>query len=287
MGRLYPVLKYGAILLWSSFVVAPFLWALTTSFKTINGVTSGPTYLPWLQYTPSLQGWTGLFGGTGGIDIVRPYMNSVVVTLGASAISIVLGTLAAYGLSRFKYQAAFAKNSDIVFFFVSQRIMPPVVLAIPFFLMLRFLGLLDSALGLIIVYVALLLPIAVWVMVDFFNNVPRQLDEMAMLDGCTPLRAFGQVVLPNSLPGHHRRRAVLHHLRLERLLLRLHAHLHPDTTPARRDRGPELVGDAVVDPLRVGAYIGRAAGRHRRARRALSVAGHPPRGDPMTGQPCR
>ena len=128
-------------------------------------------------------------------------MDSIVVTLGASAISIVLGTLAAYGLSRFKYQLGFVKNSDIVFFFVSQRIMPPVVLAIPFFLMLQFLGLLDSALGLIIVYVALLLPIAVWVMVDFFNNVPRQLDEMAMLDGCTPLRGFVLVVLPNSLPG--------------------------------------------------------------------------------------
>ena len=60
MSRLYPVLKYGAILGWSAFVVAPFLWALTTSFKTINGVTSGPRYLPWLQYEPSLQGWTSL-----------------------------------------------------------------------------------------------------------------------------------------------------------------------------------------------------------------------------------
>ena len=201
MSRLYLVLKYGTIVLWSMFVVAPFLWALTTSFKTVNGVTSGPTYLPWLQYEPSLSGWTSLFGGTGGIDIVQPYLNSIIVTMGASTISIVLGTLAAYGLSRFTYQLAFAKNSDIVFFFVSQRIMPPVVLGIPFFLMLRFLGLLDSQLGLIVVYIALLLPIAVWVMVDFFNNVPRQLDEMAMLDGCTPLQSFLSVVLPNSLPG--------------------------------------------------------------------------------------
>ena len=64
--------------------------------------------------------------------------------------------------------------------------MPPIVLAIPFFLMLKLLGLLDTRLGLILVYIALLLPIAVWVMVDFFNNVPRQIDEMAMLDGCTP-----------------------------------------------------------------------------------------------------
>jgi multiple sugar transport system permease protein len=201
MPRLYVVLKYGAILIWSSFVVAPFLWALTTSFKTINGVTGGPTYIPWLQYEPSLAAWGSLFGSTGGIDIVQPYIDSIIVTFGASLISIVLGTLAAYGLSRFSYQAGPAKNADIIFFFVSQRIMPPVVLGIPFFLMLRFLGLLDSVLGLIVVYIALLLPIAVWVMVDFFNNVPRQLDEMAMLDGCTPLRAFGQIVLPNSLPG--------------------------------------------------------------------------------------
>lgn len=201
MPRLYSLLKYAAILLWSAFIVAPFLWALTTSFKTTNGVTGGPTYIPWLQYEPSLNGWKGLFGGMGGIDIVSPYLNSIVVTLSSSLISIVLGTLAAYGLSRFTYRLKFVKNSDILFFFISQRIMPPIVLAIPFFLMLQFLGLLDSLLGLVFVYVALLLPIAVWVMVDFFNNVPRQIDEMAMLDGCTPLKAFWLVVLPNSLPG--------------------------------------------------------------------------------------
>ncbi|MDO8485137.1 MAG: hypothetical protein Q7S35_09355, partial [Candidatus Limnocylindrales bacterium] len=140
MPRLYVVLKYGAILFWSSFVIAPFLWALTTSFKTINGVTGGPTYIPWLQYEPSLAAWGSLFGSTGGIDIVQPYIDSIVVTFGASLISIVLGTLAAYGLSRFTYQVGPVKNADIVFFFISQRIMPPVVLAIPFFLMLQFLG---------------------------------------------------------------------------------------------------------------------------------------------------
>ena len=201
MPRLYVILKYGAILLWSAFVIGPFLWALTTSFKTINGVTGGPTYVPWLQYEPSLAAWESLFGGTGGINIVQPYMDSIAVTLGASLISIVLGTLAAYGLSRFDYQVGPGKNKDIVFFFISQRILPPVVLGIPFFLMLRFVGQLDSVLGLIIVYIALLLPITVWIMVDFFNTVPRQLDEMAMLDGCTPLRAFVQIILPNSLPG--------------------------------------------------------------------------------------
>lgn len=195
-------LKIVAILFWSAFVVAPFLWALTTSFKTANGVTGGATYLPGIDYEPSLAAWKGLFGsGAGSIDIVGPFANSLVVTLSASVVSLVLGTLAAYGLSRFRYKAGPITNTDLTFFFVSQRIMPPVVLAIPFFLMLGLFGLLDSILGLVIVYIALLLPIAVWVMVDFFNNIPRELDETAMIDGCTPIEVFWRVILPNSRPG--------------------------------------------------------------------------------------
>jgi multiple sugar transport system permease protein len=202
MKTIYLLFKYAAILLWSSFVALPFLWALTTSFKTANGVTGGPTYIPWLQYKPSLDGWKVLVRtGGGGIDIVQPYLSSIIVTASASLISLMLGTLAAYGLSRFSYRLGFVKNSDITFFFISQRIMPPIVLAIPFFLMLQFLGLLDTIVGLILVYIALLLPIATWVMVDFFNNVPREIDEMAMMDGCNPIGAFLRVVLPNSLPG--------------------------------------------------------------------------------------
>jgi multiple sugar transport system permease protein len=202
MSPLYRLLKFTAMALWSAFVVAPFLWALTTSFKTANGVTSGPTYIPWLQYKPSLEGWQVLFRRYGqGIDIVGPYLSSLIVTVTASAISLVLGTLAAYGLSRYTYRAGFIKNSDITFFFISQRIMPPIVLAIPFFLLLKFLGLLDTEVGLVIVYIALLLPIAVWVMVDFFNNIPREVDETAMLDGCTPLETFWRVILPNCKPG--------------------------------------------------------------------------------------
>lgn len=202
MKSIYLILKYLAILLWSSFVVLPFLWALTTSFKTANGVTGGATYIPWLQYQPSLEGWKVLVRSGGqGIDIVTPYISSIVVTFSASLISLVLGTLAAYGLSRFSYRLGFVQNSDITFFFIAQRILPPIVLAIPFFLMLQFFGLLDSIAGLILVYIALLLPIATWIMVDFFNNVPKEIDEMAMLDGCNPIGAFIRVILPNSLPG--------------------------------------------------------------------------------------
>jgi multiple sugar transport system permease protein len=202
MGRTYHVIKYLCLLAWTTFVVFPFLWALSTSFKDANAVTSGARYIPWLEFEPSTQGWTSLFAsGSQGINIVKPFLNSASVTLLASIVSLSLGTLAAYGLSRYSYKAGVIKNSDITFFFISQRIMPPIVLAIPFFLMLKEIQALDTIFGLVIVYVALLLPIAVWVMTDFFASIPKELDEMAMIDGCTPIGAFFRVVLPNSAAG--------------------------------------------------------------------------------------
>ena len=203
MTFVYRTLKYGFIAFWSMFVVAPFLWALSTSFKDFNSVTGGATYIPCVDFEPSLEGWKVLVRSPaqGGINIIEPYFNSIFVTCMASLISVILGTLAAYALSRFTFKAGFIKNNDITFFFISQRIMPPVVLSIPFFIMLGFLGLLDSMVGLILVYIVLLMPIAVWIMVDFFNKVPREIDETALIDGCNPYQAFFKVVLPNSIPG--------------------------------------------------------------------------------------
>ena len=203
MGTFYTTLKYTAVTIWSMFVIAPFLWALSTSFKDFNSVTSGATYIPWVDFEPTLEGWRVLLRSPaqGGVNIVEPYLNSIFVTCLASFISILLGTLAAYALSRYTFKAGFIKNDDITFFFISQRIMPPVVLAIPFFIMLGKLGLLDTLLGLVMVYVVLLMPIAVWIMVDFFNKVPVEIDETALIDGCSPIQAFFKVVLPNSIPG--------------------------------------------------------------------------------------
>ena len=203
MGTFYTTLKYTAVTIWSMFVIAPFLWALSTSFKDFNSVTSGATYIPWVDFEPTLEGWRVLLRSPaqGGVNIVEPYLNSIFVTCLASFISILLGTLAAYALSRYTFKAGFIKNDDITFFFISQRIMPPVVLAIPFFIMLGKLGLLDTLLGLVMVYVVLLMPIAVWIMVDFFNKVPVEIDETALIDGCNPIQAFFKVVLPNSIPG--------------------------------------------------------------------------------------
>ena len=161
MGKLYKFLKYSFITIWTVFVVSPFLWALTTSFKDFNSVNGGATYIPWVDFEPKLEGWKVLIKSpaNGGVDIIEPYFNSLFVTCTASLISIVLGTLSAYALSRFTFKSGFVKNNDITFFFISQRIMPPIVLSIPFFLFLGAIDLLDSLIGLIVVYIVLLMPL--------------------------------------------------------------------------------------------------------------------------------
>ncbi|MDA7471538.1 carbohydrate ABC transporter permease, partial [Planktomarina temperata] len=93
MGVLYSTLKYLAVTLWSVFVIAPFLWAISTSFKDFQSVTNGATYIPWVDFEPTLEGWRALWKSPaqGGVAIVEPFFNSVFVTAAGSAISIVLG----------------------------------------------------------------------------------------------------------------------------------------------------------------------------------------------------
>jgi multiple sugar transport system permease protein len=196
------VLTLAFVTFWSIFVMMPILWALVTSFKPPEAVDFGATFIPFVDFTPTLLGWGSIFGvGGGSVNLVPALFNSIIVTFGGAAISLVLGTISAYGLSRFAYKLGFIRNADIVFFFISQRIMPPIVLSFPFFLMLRDLGLLDTHLGLILVSIGGLMPIVVWLMVDFFNGIPRELDEMAMLEGYSPFETFIKVILPLTAPG--------------------------------------------------------------------------------------
>lgn len=199
---MYKVFKASFITIWSLFVLFPITWAITTSFKPESAVVNGATFIPWLEYQPVLTGWKAILPGPESMtNLLKPTLNSFIVTSGTTIISVVFGSLAAYGLSRFTYGWKRYSNADIIFFFVSQRIMPPVVLAIPFFLVLKELRLLDTHLGLILVLTSGLMPIVVWLMVDFFNALPREIDEMAMLEGCNPIQAFFRTILPLSKPG--------------------------------------------------------------------------------------
>lgn len=195
------ILKYSFIFLWSTFVLIPISWALVTSFKPPAAVNNGATFIPWVQFQPTLDGWKDITGISGYANLFPPLINSAIVTFFSTLISLVFGCMAAYGLSRFSYGWKYYKNSDIIFFFISQRIMPPAVLAVPFFILLKSVNLLDTHIGLILVLTSGLMPIVVWLLVDFFNQIPREIDEMAMLEGCNPFTAFVRTILPLSKPG--------------------------------------------------------------------------------------
>jgi multiple sugar transport system permease protein len=205
---LYRVLVYGALIVWAFISLFPIYWTITTSFKTAVDVTQGHL-IPWVDFTPDWKGWRSLGLSPDTIfetstvreEFLKRFTNSILASVGASTLAIVIGSLAAYGLTRFQYKFGWMKNQDISFFFLSQLILPPVVLAMPFLVLYKELALLDSVIGMILVYTLMVLPIVIWIMRDQFLTIPKELEEAALVDGLTVWGAFVRIVLPLALPG--------------------------------------------------------------------------------------
>ena len=202
------MLIYGALILWAIVCLFPIYWTVTTSFKIAPDVMQG-NLIPWVDFEPQWRGWRSLGLSPETIfeistvreEFMKRFMNSAVTSLSASTLAVVLGSLAAYGLSRFSYRFSFMKNNDISFFFLSQLILPPVVLALPFLVLYKGLDLLDSRIGLILLYTLMVLPIVIWIMRDQFAAIPTDLEEAALVDGLSNWGAFLQIILPIALPG--------------------------------------------------------------------------------------
>jgi multiple sugar transport system permease protein len=199
---------YGALLFWAFICLFPIYWTLTTSMKTAVNVTQGHL-IPFLDFKPDWKGWRSLGLSPDTIfetstvreEFMKRFTNSVIASVGASLLAIIIGSLAAYGLTRFRYKFLWMKNEDISFFFLSQLILPPVVLALPFLVLYKELNLLDSRVGLILLYALTVLPIVIWIMRDQFGSIPVELEEAALVDGLSIWGAFFQIVLPIALPG--------------------------------------------------------------------------------------
>lgn len=199
---------YAILLAWTVICLFPIYWTITTSFKTAPDVMKG-NLVPFWDYTPQWLGWRslGLSPDTWGqestvrAEFLERFTNSAIVALGASSLAVVLGSCAAYGLSRFGYRFGFMRNPDILFFFLSQLILPPVVLALPFLVLYKELDLLDTRIGLILLYTLTVLPIVIWIMRDQFRSIPVELEEAALVDGLSVWGAFLTIVLPIALPG--------------------------------------------------------------------------------------
>ena len=202
------VLIYGALALWAFISLFPIYWTLTTSFKMAPDVMQG-RLIPWVDFTPKWLGWKSLGlspqtifdDSTVRQEFLRRFNNSVIISVTSSVLAVILGSLAAYGLSRFSYKFLWMKNADISFFFLSQLILPPVVLALPMLVLYKQLDLLDTHVGLIALYTLSVLPIVIWVMRDQFAGIPTELEEAAMVDGQSVWGAFLTIVLPIALPG--------------------------------------------------------------------------------------
>ncbi|MBR0693592.1 carbohydrate ABC transporter permease [Bradyrhizobium lablabi] len=202
------VLIYAALIFWTFICLFPIYWTVTTSFKSAVDVTQGHL-IPWLDFLPDWKGWrslglspdTILKTSTARTEFMSRFVNSILTSVGASLLALVLGSLAAYGLSRFRYKFAWMRNDDILFFFMSQLILPPVVLALPFLVLYKALVLLDTTLGLILLYTLTVLPIVIWIMRDQFNSIPIELDEAAFVDGLSVWGAFIRIILPLAIPG--------------------------------------------------------------------------------------
>jgi len=199
---------YAVLIFWAIICLFPIYWTATTSFKMAPNVMKG-NMIPWVDYDPSWIGWKslGLSPDTIGAEstvraeFLKRFANSAITALVSSTLAVVLGSLAAYGLSRFSYRFAWMKNDDIGFFFLSQLILPPVVLALPFLVLYKELALLDSRIGLILLYTLTVLPIVVWIMRDQFASIPTELEEAALVDGLSIWGAFLTIILPIALPG--------------------------------------------------------------------------------------
>ncbi|MCG6904743.1 MAG: carbohydrate ABC transporter permease [Rhodobacter sp.] len=202
------VVIYGILLLWTVICLFPIYWTLTTSFKMAPDVMKG-NMVPWWDYTPNWKGWKSLglspdtiwTESTVRAEFLKRFMNSAVTAISASGLAVILGSMAAYGLSRFQYRFGFMRNPDISFFFLSQLILPPVVLALPFLVLYKELALLDTSIGLILLYTLTVLPIVIWIMQDQFRSIPVELEEAALVDGLSIWGAFLTIVLPIALPG--------------------------------------------------------------------------------------
>lgn len=199
-SRLANVALYAAVLLVCLWVIAPFAWLVISSVSTRAQLTSIP--LQWIPERLNLEEYRNVFlGGEGATSVHRSVrrgsLNSLLIAGGATLISLVAGSLAAYAVARlrFRLQGSFLATM------LATQLLPTVVLIIPMYVVFRNLRLLDTPVALMLADIAIILPLIVWILKGYFEGIPEELEDAARIDGCTRAGALVRVVLPLSRPG--------------------------------------------------------------------------------------
>jgi multiple sugar transport system permease protein len=185
-------LIYGFLLVMLLYNLTPFLWMVLTSLKTdAEAVRIPPSIWP---EEPTLDGYVQIlrYG-----DFPTYFMNSFIVAFGSAALSTAIGALGGYGLSRFRFRGRAIILATVLF----SQVLPGILLVGPYFEMLSRIGLYNSYIGLILAFTSLTLPFSLWMLKGYTDTIPRDLDDAAMVDGCTSLGAFRRVIFPLVAPG--------------------------------------------------------------------------------------
>jgi multiple sugar transport system permease protein len=182
---------YAVLFCWLLLAVTPFVWTFLTSIKQVVDAFSIP---PVWTFTPTFDAYKSLWVDEG---FVKYLINSVIVSVGTVTISISIGCLAGYALSRYNRPAGFW----ILFAAFVFRALPRMTFLLPFFFFARITGTFDTHVLLILVLVAINQPFTIWMLRSFFQEIPESLEESAMIDGCTRFQAFWFVILPVMGPG--------------------------------------------------------------------------------------
>ena len=198
MRNVVMALAAALLLFWTVF---PFVWILLTSLKSPGDILSVP---PKFVFAPTVDNYLALVMGEqhGQYSSTRPdfplfFLNSLIVSLGAVALSVVAGVPAAYALARFEFRY----KNGFAFVLMSFRFVPFIAFVIPLYLLYQRLGLYNTHAGLIFAYQLITLPFTIWMLRSFFMEIPTEIQEAAKIDGCSWLGVLTKVILPLSLPG--------------------------------------------------------------------------------------
>ncbi len=171
--------------------VFPFYWMVTTSLKShIVALEAPPAWL----FSPTLANYQEALFKDG---VLQTLANSLIIAICTTALALVLGIPAAFALARFEFRG----KKDLWFWFITNRMISPIVLALPFFLIARLLGILDKHITLILIYLTFNLPIVIWIVTDQFRSIPHELDEAALMEGASQFRIMSAICLPLAAPG--------------------------------------------------------------------------------------
>jgi ABC-type glycerol-3-phosphate transport system permease component len=174
------------------FSLFPIIWAVSTSLKTQAQIYALPP--EWIPSPITLINYFEVFTES---KMGRFFWNTIVVSVGATSISLIVGIMAAYGFSRYKFPG----SKTILWSIMFTRVLPRVTLIVPFYITLRNLKLLNTYPGLILVYLMVVMPISVWLLKGFFDNVPYEIEEAAIVDGCSSVSLLTRIIVPLSLPA--------------------------------------------------------------------------------------